>query len=173
MWVWRLCLRFYILKSAFSILRTFQYVGVDDSLKKRFSSSKKLFFKHKLSDLAYFENSYSSNEKALFTCKSPRDVPVKFGSDTSHVGSVFHSSECVKTSSQKKRLLCNEKISIFFPLFVKNMNFEERKALFCKWLYILGYTCSIRIMHVFSSPSIYFGVFLIDFKLFWLALTDP
>ena len=83
-------------------------------------------------NFSVFWNSHSSNEKALFTCKSPRDVPVKFGSDTSHVGSVFHSSECVKTSSQKKRLLCNEKNTIFFTLFVKNMNFEERKALFCK-----------------------------------------
>ena len=140
LWVLRLCLRFYILKSAFSILRTFQYLGVDDSLKKRFSSSKKLFFKHKLSDLAYFENSYSSNEKALFTCKSLRGMLDKFWSDTNHVRSIFHPSEHAETSFKKKRFWYYEKMSIFFSLFVKNRSFEERKALFCKLSYTLNYT---------------------------------
>ena len=119
LWVLRLCLRFYILKSAFSILRTFQYLGVDDSLKKRFSSSKKLFFKHKLADLAYFENSYSSNEKALFTCKSLRGMLDKFWSDTNHVRSIFHPSEHAETCFNKIAFGIMKKCRFFLPFCKK------------------------------------------------------
>ena len=117
LWVWRLCLRFYILKSAFSILRTFQYHSVDDSLKKRFSFSKKVFFKHKWVDLANFENSYSSNEKALFTCKSLRGMLDKFWSDTNHLRSIFHPSEHAETSLKKSAFGIMKK-SRFFLRFL-------------------------------------------------------
>ena len=148
----RLCLRVYILKSAFSILRTFQYHSVDDSLKKRFSFSKKVFFKHKWVDLANFENSYSSNEKALFTCKSLKGMLDKFWSDTNHLRSIFHPSEHAETSFKKKRFWFYEKMSIFFSLFVKNRSFEGRKALFCKLSYTLNYTSQIRNLHTLSFP---------------------
>ena len=119
LWVLRLCLRFYILKSAFSILRTFQYLGVDDSSKKRFSSSKKLFFKHKLSDLAYFENSYSSNEKAPFTCKSLMVMLDKFWSDTNHLRSIFHPSEHAETSLKKALLVLWKNVDFFYAFCKK------------------------------------------------------